>query len=165
MPLTRNTYRKKTISFLHGMVIGTFSAVQTYAADWEADELAGRLKVVYSGYHDSFVKWYAQVVTFTENLEFHWLPDTPEELKQFETYWKKIKRGDDEVECFEFYMEHVPNYVLTGERGSKTKGWNNAVQEAIRPWVPLETRPESELTPEQAADPNSNSVGLQQKEA
>lgn len=164
--------RTKPVAFFHDMVTGHFYASRTYELDWKTQELRQRLvaHAKENGWHsdelEPFLDALSEVVSYTNDLEFHWSEDTPAEYRELETFWEMVKRGVDIFECIRFYTRNVPNWILLGydpiarRNGAVyVRGWQAAFHEAIKIWTPIETRPEGELTDSEKADPLSGSAG------
>lgn len=150
---------KKKIVFLHGMVTGTFIANRTYGQDVQAMELENQLIAAYPKGVRYFFRSYAEVLTYTTELKFEWHEDVPASWRALEEFWGMIAKGLPLTESFDFYSGHVSNAVLMGDtKKAATKhklvAWADAMEDAHKVWVPKEWLLESELSPEDKADPS-----------
>src|SRR5512138_207610 len=159
----------RKILFLWDMVTGEFYDHRTYARDLEIAALSKRLKEA-TGEDGPFVEIYAEMMIYTVNLEFQWQDGAPEHLRALEAFWKMVRQGKEEVECWRYYSKHVSNLVLLGETRReaarvKAEGkrrefvdWQTALARALEIWIPETAwKLEEELAPHEAADPLSSS--------
>ena len=155
----------KKVQFLYDQVEGTFLSSRTYDLDMSAIALTNELVELFPKGYRSFFAQYAEVITFTKSLKFKWAEDAPLSWRSLEKFWGMVSKGKDTKECFEFYKANLNNSILLHEskRSAKDKktddalpliGWYGAMEIAHQIWVPKEWKLESELTPEELADPS-----------
>lgn len=154
--------RTKAVSFFYDQITAEFAAQRTYDLDWQSEALAVELRTHREHERDLYIVQYADCVTYTQKLKFNWHQDIPAEYRQFEEFWKRVQRGLPAVDCFDYFAAQISNHILMGSRGwidegnriGQTIGWNDALVQAVRIWVPPETKPVEDLSDEERADPN-----------
>lgn len=151
----------KKVLFLYDQAEATFLSSRTYDLDMAAIALTNELVELFPKGYRSFFARYAEVMIFTQDIEFHWTEDVPPSWRSLEKFWGMFKKGKDTKECFEFYKANVNNNILVHESKDSIKhkkppliGWEEALGIAHQVWVPKEWKLESELTPEEKADPS-----------
>lgn len=136
--------RFKTEVFLHDMVSGEFVAFRTYDTLRAVEELTERLRAE-TGRDEDFLERYADLVTNTRSLTFNWEPGVPEEFEALEVLWKMRQQHVPEAECVTFCASSLSTVAIAE--------WSRALVRALRIWTPLDSRPEAQLTAEEAKDP------------
>ncbi len=112
---------------------------QTYARTETVLELQDRVK--------GLTQWanlrakYAVCVGFTDAVEFNWVGDEPQYVKNVENWWKLVGTGKHE-EAFEYCTNNVPSFIIDA--------WEDVVTNALEIWKPEEERVVSGV----ASDPN-----------
>ena len=165
----------KQVSFFHGLITALVRDHRVYDTDLNVVGLRNRLKAA-MGRDDNFMLFYADCVINTVDLEFRF--DTveggvPEPYRSVEDFWRMVRTGMGEVECFKFFTEHVPSVLLLGVERDTTleeqldgapklltevKGWTQAIVEAQTIWKPAAEKLAENRSAAEAADPLLNSA-------
>jgi hypothetical protein len=141
--------------FFYGLVEGTFDRLVTISHDSRTIAMIRRIRE-YTGNQyeaDPYVDSYCNAVKHTRDLAFHWdqtEDEIPSECRAFEDWWGMVKAGQSEGVCYEFFADHVGVQI--------SLEWRKSVEQSMTPWQPSDWKPESQLTDEERADPNSKSA-------
>lgn len=132
-------------SFFYGMIEGKFFSIRTIEREAKVDALTESIaKLVDVSYH-GYIRNYAFALIYTNSLEFNWTPDTPEQYRQFETWWDMVVSHQPPEECFLFYAKNVPSPI--------NNGWIKTSDSSLEIWKPNREKPIS-MKQEAETDPN-----------
>lgn len=135
----------KTIRVFYGQVIAEVCGYRVYQHFYDTEALAGRLAEATGHERDSLVAIYPEFIVLIKSLVFTWRADVPEQYKTLETWWNKVMANESEEDAFLYFVANVPTQLMLELR--------REIEKALTPWVPVETRPEAQLTEKELADP------------
>ena len=122
----------KRASMLYNMVTLDIWGFRNVELDTEAIALAEKIKLVTGRDDGSFMTYYARTVKYTKAMWFRWLPETPEEYTNLEKFWNMVIQGEDEAECYLFYIKNISNPV--------SNDWQDTVENAHKIWKPVQEK-------------------------
>jgi len=144
--------KKKT--FLYDMVTADVFGFRNVKRDVLVIDMQERLRESTGRDDGSFTTAYSQRVVYTDQMNFQWHEDVPQELRNLQEFWDMVQSGKDEVECYLYYIDSIPNYV--------TNAWQKVVDDSHVIWKPSEQRPVTANAGDN--DPNSESAKTTGKE-
>lgn len=135
----------KRAAMLYKMVSLDIWGFRNVELDTEAIALAEKIKLTTGRDDGNFMNYYARCVKYTKNMWFSWHPDAPVEFTNLEEFWKMVLNGEDESECYLFYIKNISNPV--------SNEWQETVDEAHKIWKPTQ---EKTMTAKELAEKDPN---------
>ncbi len=132
----------KRRTFFYDMVTVDIFGWRQVEFDLQSINMSTKIRQVTERDDGIFTLNYAQRAVYTRAMYFNFTADVPEEYKNLETWWKKISNGEDDVECYLYYIRNIPNPL--------TNTYQDAIEDAHKIWKPVE---EKEIA-EDETDPN-----------
>lgn len=135
-----NLDQHKVTKFLHNMVTVHVLRYRNIERDAKVIALSERIKEQTGRADGAFMVLYAQRLVYTDKMEFDWHPETPIEYMNLEKWWHMVESGEDEIECYLFYISNISNEIANE--------WQNVLINAHEIWKPPKE------TAEESSDPN-----------
>lgn len=135
----------KRASMLYNMVSLDIWGFRNVELDTEAMALVEKIKLTTGRDDGTFMMYYARCIKYTKGMWFNWHPEAPEEFTNLEKFWTMVLQGEDESECYLFYIKNISNPV--------SNEWQDTVENSHKIWKPVQ---EKTITAKDIAETDPN---------